>query len=255
MRTVKCTDGTVVTYCDYVDDYINAMKFSDYIVVSQIMDVCYEDRVKLQKQGFVFADRAINMQFRLPNDIDVDISDKQKNSAYSFDVSTDWDVNVVLNIVENYFENDSRFSVGVTNETRKKELIRNYLEYLLFCNTLSQLPPAPDNLTDGKNTSVGKYFATLMHNGSECIGVNIWLSSQEGARIMLGAVHPSYLNRGVSIFLYKHTLQAMRNVGINRISEWVYSSNVNSLNLHSLLFQSGYKYGKCRDVWIWSKNI
>jgi GNAT superfamily N-acetyltransferase len=95
---------------------------------------------------------------------------------------------------------------------------------------------------------------TQMCKNGQCIGFNIWSHNKNDSRVILGAVRPQYVNSGIAFFLYKHTLKVMKDMGISRISKWVYSSNVNALNMHNLLFESGYKFGDCRDEWVWSRN-
>lgn len=79
----------------------------------------------MQKQGFVFSDRAIKMRYRLSEN--TKSNDEQKDSSYPFQVcvGSEWDIDALMDIAQNYFDNDCRFSVGIPDNDRKKVLIRN----------------------------------------------------------------------------------------------------------------------------------
>jgi hypothetical protein len=120
MRRAKCNDGTIVTYCDTEEDYHLAMNDSDFVVVSRKPDLCYEDRLQMQKQGFVFSDRAVKMRYRLSEN--TKSNDEQKDSSYQFQVcvGSEWDIDALMDIAQNYFDNDCRFSGGISDNDRKK---------------------------------------------------------------------------------------------------------------------------------------
>lgn len=245
MRTVVCSDGLVVTYCEAEEKYVDAIAGSDYVIARCAS--FEETSQRITSQGFSFLNRAIGMKYALKKENDLH---NHYGAEIQYAITDKWDVDELFFIAKNYFQNDSRFALDHFGDThRKDELLRNYIEYLLNEKT----EQTPYLCTISKRG--GQNRVTLMFKGNECMGFNIWsynLESHE-TRIVLGAIHPKFKNSGAAYFLYKKTLGFMYEQGGKYLYEWIASNNIDSLNLHNKLFNGQFKYCGYMDSWMWRK--
>ena len=244
MRTVECSDGLIVAYCEIEDNYAEAITCCDYVIAKC---ACFEDASQnMPLKDFSFLNRAIGMKYALKKENDLQ---NHYGSGVEYIISDNWDVDELFSIAKNYFQKDSRFAFDHFGDTpRKDELLKNYIEYLLYAQT-------PQTHISYAIKGSRQHKVTLMFKSNECVGFNIWSNNLESreTRIVLSAVHPKIKNSGAAYFLYKRTLAFMYEQGGKYLYEWIASNNIDSLNLHNKLFDGKFKYCGYIDSWMWKK--
>ena len=233
---IECRDGFKVRY-EYWDEkechvkpdiweekLTSLTNDCDAVILNIRGNIAGEKKSGLTHAGFIPVGHSINMVYRI----------RQKNGVsshrFSFTFAESWSIDEVFEVARWHFSNDSRFCIdGGREECHKNELLYEYIKMLRR----------------------GGYEAELMHRDGVLQGFNLWRrEDSESARIHLGAIHPKLKGIGIAFYLYDSTLQDMRSKGIKVLSEWVSTSNLESLNLHNKLFGGNFKYTGSSDTWL-----
>nr|WP_302141644.1 hypothetical protein [uncultured Schaedlerella sp.] len=202
----------------------------DYIIVI----ISSDDRMQennLMKKGYYFADRSISLEIAI-NKWEERVY--LENNFY-FKVSTEWNVEELYQLVKKEFNKDCRFAVDIkmSDLNLKNELLYNFIVSLRKKNI----------------------WATCCYMDNHLVGFNLWGIQEKKGHIFLGAVSNKYKGTGIAIYIYSCTIQNMKNEGIKILLDTIFTSNIQSINLHIMLAKKGEARLKIKKYEDWYKKM